>query len=323
VKPQEVARLVSENDHALALDFVRTGAAGSVEGIFGPASLTWRIDREAVIFLGAGRALLLQLAHPWVAAAIAEHSKTFADPIGRFHRTFDVVFPMVFGSLDQALAAAWRLHRRHTAIEGRLPEAIGPFEQGALYRANEVAALRWVHATLVETSLMAHDLVLPALSIDERERYWTESKLFGALFGLVPADLPPDWASFAAYGETMARSDLLSVSAAARDIAAQIFFGAPMWLRPPRWYRALTIRMLPERLRMGFGFVFDEHEDKAAERALKWIRRVYPALPARLRTVGPYQEAQARLLGKPEPDWATRRLNQVWIGRPQMGSGPG
>ena len=210
MSPQEVAKLVSENDHALALDLVRAGAAGSVEGIFGPASLTWRIDREAVIFLGAGRALLLQLAHPWVAAAIAEHSKTFADPIGRFHRTFEVVFTMVFGSLDQALAAAQRLHRRHAGIEGRLPEAIGPFDQGSLYRANEVAALRWVHATLVETALMAHDLILPALTADERERYWAESRRFGALFGLAPADLPPDWASFTAYSETMARSDILS-----------------------------------------------------------------------------------------------------------------
>jgi hypothetical protein len=89
-------------------------------------------------------------------------------------------------------------------------------------------------------------------------------------------------------------------------------------LRPPRWYQALSVQMLPERLRMGFGFRFDEHERRAAERALAWIRRVYPTLPTRLRTVGPYQEAQARLQGKPQPDWATRWLNRVWIGRPIM-----
>lgn len=145
--------MVSESDLELALDFVRARAAGPVEGIFGPGSMTWRIDREAITFLGAGRALLLQLAHPWVAAAVAEHSRTFADPIGRFHRTFGVVFTMVFGSLDAALTAARHLHRRHTMIVGRLPDAIGPFESGSLYRANEVAALRWVHATLVDTAL--------------------------------------------------------------------------------------------------------------------------------------------------------------------------
>ncbi len=312
-------QLVSENDAAIALDFVRAESAGPVEGIFGPASLTWRIDREAIVFLGAGRALLLQLAHPWVAAAIAEHSRTFADPIGRFHRTFDFMFTMVFGSLDQALAAAGRLHRRHAMIVGHLPEAIGPFDKGSLYRANEVSALRWVHATLVDTALMAHNLVLPALTVDERERYWAESRLFGALFGLAPADLAADWASFVAYNEAMAQSDILSVSTAARDIAGQIFSGGRTWLRPPRWYRALSLQMLPERLRMGFGFPFDARESRAADSALAWIRRAYPTLPARLRTVGPYQEAQARLRGgEPRLDWATRWNNRIWIGRPQM-----
>ena len=183
--------MVSEDDLESALDFVRAWAAGPVEGIFGTGSLTWRIDREAVIFLGAGRALLLQLAHPWVAAAIAKHSRTFADPIGRFHRTFGTVFTMVFGSLDQALAAARQLHRRHAGITGHLCEAVGPFDKGSAYHANEVAALRWVHATLVETALMAHDLVLPALSAEERERYWAESRRFAALFGLTPADRRP------------------------------------------------------------------------------------------------------------------------------------
>jgi uncharacterized protein (DUF2236 family) len=312
--------LVSENDLRLALDSVRAGAAGSVEGLFGPDSLTWRIDREAAVFLGAGRALLLQLAHPWVASAIAKHSATFADPIGRFHRTFDVVFTMVFGSLDQALAASRRLHRRHTMIVGNLPEALGPFDKGSLYHANEISALRWVHATLVETALTAHQLVLPALTVEERERYWAESRLFGALFGLTPADLPADWASFVAYKEAMVESDILSVGTAARDIARQIFSGARPWLRPPKWYQALSVQMLPERLRTGFGFAFDEQEQRAAERALARIRSIYPKLPTRLRTVGPYQEAQARLQGRSHPDWATRWLNRAWIGRPLMTS---
>jgi uncharacterized protein (DUF2236 family) len=316
---RKVAKLVSKNDLDLALDSVRAGAAGSVEGIFGPASLTWRIDREAAIFLGAGRALLLQLAHPWVASAIAEHSRTFADPIGRFHRTFDVVFTMVFGSLDQALAAARRLHQRHAMIAGPLTEAIGPFDKGSRYCANEISALRWVHATLVETALMAHDLVLPALTVDERERYWAESRLFGALFGLTPADLPADWASFVAYNEAMVQSDILSVGTAARDVAGQIFSGARMWLRPPRWYQALSVQMLPERLRIGFGFAFDAHERRAADRGLALIRSAYPRLPTRLRTVGPYQEAQARLQERSQPDWATQWLNRAWIGRPRMG----
>ncbi|MCK1745431.1 DUF2236 domain-containing protein [Bradyrhizobium sp. 139] len=310
--------MVSGNDLESALDQVRAHAAAPLAGVFGPTSVTWQIDREAVIFLGAGRALLLQLAHPWVAAAIAEHSKTFADPIGRFHRTFDIVFAMVFGSLDRALLSSRQLHRRHSMIVGEMPEAVGPFAAGSRYCANDIPSLRWVHSTLVETALMAHDLVLPPLSAEERERYWTESRMFGALFGLTGDDLPADWAGFVAYTTAMTQSDTLTVSAAAREIARQIFDGARPWLRPPRWYRALTARMLPEPLRAGFGFELDERDASSADSALKWIRRVYPKLPDRLRYVGPYQEAQARLRGEPQPDWMTRCLNRAWIGRSQM-----
>lgn len=309
---------MSENDLESALTGVRAQAAGPVAGVFGPDSVTWRIDREAVIFLGAGRALLLQLAHPWVAAAIAEHSKTLADPIGRFHRTFDIVFAMVFGSLDRAMLSSRQLHRRHAMIVGEMPETVGPFAAGSRYCANDIPSLRWVHATLVETASMAHDLVLPPLAVDERERYWTESRTFGALFGLTGDDLPADWSGFSAYTAAMAQSDTLTVSPAAREIAAQIFDGARPWLRPPRWYRALTASLLPERLRAGFGFELDERDAKSADNALRWIRRVYPKLPDRLRYVGPYQEAQARLRGELHPDWMTRCLNRAWIGRPQM-----
>lgn len=310
--------MVSESDLSSTLEVIRASAAGPAEGIFGPASVTWRIDREAVIFLGAGRALLLQLAHPWVAAAIAEHSRTLLDPIGRFHRTFELMFTMVFGSRDGALAAARRLHRRHTMISGMLPEAVGPFAKGSFYSANDVAALRWVHATLVETAAMAHDLILPPLSIEEREQYWAESRLYAALFGLKPSDLPADWSAFAGYNAAMAQSDTLTVSAAAREVAGHIFAGARRWLRPPQWYLSLSVGMLPERLRAGFGFEFDERDRRAAERALKWIRRVYPHLPTRLRYVGPYHEAQARLQGKFRPDLATRCSNRAWIGKPQL-----
>jgi ER-bound oxygenase mpaB/B'/Rubber oxygenase, catalytic domain len=57
--------------------------------------------------------------------ALTMPSKTVDDPIGRFHRTFAVVFTMVFGTLDQALSAARALHRRHAAIHGRLPITVG------------------------------------------------------------------------------------------------------------------------------------------------------------------------------------------------------
>jgi uncharacterized protein (DUF2236 family) len=286
--------------------------------VFGPGSLIWQVDREALVFLGAGRALLLQLAHPWVATAIAKHSTALTDPIGRFHRTFEIVFTLVFGSLEQALATSRRLHRRHAAISGHLPERLGPYAEGSPYLANEVSALMWVHATLVDTALAAYDLVLPPLGTEARARYYAECQLLGTLFGIPREAQPPDWPAFGQYFDAMVGSEDLTVGTAAREISGRVLAGAGR-LPVPRWYRDLTASLMPERLRASFGLPFGKDERRRGMRALRVIRRVYPALPARLRFVAPYHEALGRLSGRCRPDLITQSLNGVWIGRRSMG----
>ena len=106
--------------------------------------MAWRVDRESALFLGAGRAALLQLAHPWVAAALDQHSNLRADPLRRFHSTFRVVFTMIFGTLEQALAASRHLYQLHTSTQGQIPESVAAYRRGSHYEANEVDALRWV-----------------------------------------------------------------------------------------------------------------------------------------------------------------------------------
>ena len=244
--------VVSEAALERLLDEVRNSAAGSAHGIFGPASVSWKVNRESALFLAAGRAALLQLAHPWVAAAIAEHSTTLGDPIGRFHRTFRVMFTMAFGSLEQVLGASRRLERRHSSIRGKLPEAVGRFAEGSPYEANEIAALRWVYATLVDSALVAYELVLPPLSEAEREQYYAESKIMAALFGISGNCLPLHWLEFKTYVESTCESSLLAVGPGTRDMAHQLQRGAGSWLRPPFWYRALTTasaRRVSARLR--------------------------------------------------------------------------
>ena len=313
--------IVTQADLERELVMVRSAAPGGPAGIFGPGSVIWRIDREAAVFLGAGRALLLQLAHPWVAAAIAQHSRSLADPIGRFHRTFSIVFTMVFGTTGQALAAARRLHRRHAAISGTLGENAGAFAAPSPYCANDVAALRWVHATLVETALLAYQLVNPPLSAQDRERYYADARLFAALFGIPQSALPQSWADFARYVDDMFSSDTLAVGNAARSIAAELFCSAGTRLRAPFWYRALTASLLPPPLRDAFELPHGPSELRSVERALTVLRRVHPWVPARLRYVAPYHEALARLAGRNRPAPLTRVLNRFWIGRSSMAIG--
>jgi uncharacterized protein (DUF2236 family) len=308
---------ITEIDLERGFDVVRSKAAGPVDGVFGPGSTIWQVDREALVFLGAGRALLLQLAHPWVATAIAEHSNALSDPIGRFHRTFEIVFTLVFGSLEQALATSRRLHRRHAALSGYLPETFGPYAKGSPYLANEVSALMWVHATLVETALAAHDLVLEPLGTEPRARYYADCQLLGVLFGIPLGAQPPDWPAFARYFEAMVVSEELTVGPAAREIGTRVLAGAGR-VPIPRWYRNVTAHLMPERLRKSYGLPFGEEERRSALRALRLIRRVYPVLPTRLRYVAPYHEALGRLCGRSRPDLMTRSLNRLWIGRECM-----
>lgn len=309
--------LVSRADLESLLASVGRDSADPRSGLFGPGSATWKISRESALFLGAGRAALLQLAHPWVAAAIAEHSTVLNNPIARFHNTFRVVFAMIFGSLDQAFAAARHLHTLHTHIRGQLPEAVAGWPRGAHYEANQIDALRWVYATLIEGAVLAYESVLP-LTAAEREQYYQESRSLAALFGIPLTALPTDWAAFAEYNRCMHESNALGVSPRARAMGQAILSGAGSWIHPPLWFRALTAQWTPPRLRQEFGLDCDDGAtNRALDRARRWLPRVYGTLPAALRFVGPYHEALARLRGRHET-WLTRRNNVFWIGQPEL-----
>ena len=139
------------------------------------------------------------------------------------------------------------------------------------------------------------------------------------MFGIPVEAQPADWQEFPRYVEATIASDQLEVSPAARSIAAGVLAGVgcvPM----PRWYRDLTTALLPEHLRLGYGLPFGPAEEQRAHRAVRVLRRVYPTIPSRLRSVPPYFEARGRLSGRSRPDLMTRALNRLWIGRPSLPS---
>ena len=286
-------------------------------GIFGPQSTSWRINREAALFLGAGRAALLQLAHPWVATALEQHSTLISQPIARFHNTFRIVFSMIFGSLDQAVAAAGHLYSLHTFIRGEIPEQVGAWARGSHYEANDTAALRWVYATLIESAMLAYEFVMPPLPPGERSAYFEETRTLAGLFGLPPSELAGDWKEFRTWSREMERSNLLGVTASARAMAQNLLGGAGSWIKPPFWYRALTTEWLPARFRDEFGLQFGDAEQKAVECATRRLRGIYRMLPSAIRFVGPWHEAQARLRGK-RAGLVAQLSNRFWIGQTRL-----
>jgi uncharacterized protein (DUF2236 family) len=308
---------VTRNDLEALLTKVQLTVRNPAAGIQGPDSVSWKINRESALFLGAGRAALLQLAHPWVAAALARHSSLLQNPIARFHNTFRIVFTMNFGSVSQAFAAARSLHQLHSGIHGELPAPVGRYAQGSRYKANHIPALRWVFATLIDSAILAYECVLPPLTDAERATYYAESKVSAALFGIPASELPDDWAAFNAYFTDTCNSDALGVDVSAISLAHNLLSGAGSWIRPPHWFRFLTAAWMPPRFRAEFELEFGPREERAAQSARNWLPRLYRRLPATLRFTGPYHEARARL-GNRVPGPLTRSCNRFWIGEPLL-----
>src|SRR5438128_8311522 len=110
-------------------------------GLYRPDSVSWRVNRESALLLAGGRALLMQLAHPAVAAGVDEHSDFRRRPLARLLRTLDLYLQLSFGDRGEALAAAQAINHVHHGVHG------------AGYTAVEPSLLFWVQATLIDSGL--------------------------------------------------------------------------------------------------------------------------------------------------------------------------
>lgn len=294
---------------------LRAETADPRAGIYGPASASWRINRESVLFLGGGKAALLQLAHPFVAHGVDQHSQTRTDPLGRFQRTFDNVFAMVFGDLESAIKSSRRVHAIHSRVTGVINEHVGAFTPGSCYEANDEDALMWVHATLLATAVDTYELLVRPLTRADKRAYYRESKRFARLFGISDRVLPGDWEAFGAYYRRMIDSDVIRVGKPARDLAGFLFASPKPWLKPLfGWLEIMTAGLLPPRLRGEFGFDYGPLERIVFDASVAAIRPSYARLPARLRYSPAYVAARRRLAGKTGAD----RVGQ-WIERLALG----
>lgn len=289
-----------------------------VEGIYGPQSMAWKVNRHTTIMMGAGAANLLQLAHPWVTHAIDQHSKTQTEPFARLRRTFLNVHSMIFGNLDQVLDSALRVHNIHAAIVGKVRESAGRTNAGSDYFANQVGAMMWVYATLWVTGLRVHELFNAPLTKAEREQYYQESKLFAFLFGIPESVLPDSWDGFIEYFDGVVNSDLLAVGDVGRQLVEYIF-SMKAWLIPVlNRHKLHTTVLLPERLRREFGFPeLTPRVQASFDFDVKLIGTVMHFAPDNIKYMPPYNEALQRLKGE-KAGMVTRGVNKLIYGQPLL-----
>ena len=226
-----------------------------------------RVSSEAVVLLGGGRALLMQLAMPGVAAGVDEHSDFRRRPLRRLWRTLVLTYGLAFGSPDEVSRSAAAINRAHASV------------RGPGYSARDPRLLLWVYATLVDSAVATYEAFVRPLSAVEREDYYAGSRWVAPLLGLPTSHLPPDWEAFRAYVRSALDTEIRV------DVRATVL--AALVLRPVRWLPApllapmadITSGLLPGELRAAYGL---PEPGRWWDRARRWLPRVRRVAPRRL-----------------------------------------
>lgn len=262
-------------------------AAPDAAGLFGPGSVSWRIDRELVVLAGGSCALLLQAAHPSVAAGVAQHSDYATDPFGRLFRTLTSSFSVVFGTLADASATIRRVNAIHASVRGQRPD-------GAPYSALDPEALLWVHATLVDTALRVYSRFVAPIALDDAQHYHEESARVAVALGVPEDAIPSRLEGLRAWMDAMIASGTVRVTPEARMIARTVLYPTRF---PPRlaWDAAhlVSIATLRPELRRQYGIPWSGARERGMERIAAVSRAVLPWIPPPLRHA-PQARAAAR-----------------------------
>jgi uncharacterized protein (DUF2236 family) len=225
------------------------------DGYFSPDSVIRRIGNRSVLMLGGPRALLLQAAHPLVAAGIVEHSGFAADPWKRLARTMTALYTIVFGTREQANRVGAIVQAVHRPVRGELRADVGSFAAGTPYAADDPELMLWVHGTLVDTGVAMHEAYIGALSREDREAFYRDMSIVARVFGVPEAVLPRTLVDFDELRRELLADGRLAVGDDARAVAETVLRPpVPFALRPA--VRAVTwagVALLPTDVRELYG----------------------------------------------------------------------
>lgn len=265
------------------------GSINDEAGLFGPDSMIWRVNREAVVPLAGTCAILMQLAHPKVAAGVRDHSQFETDLAGRLRRTMALTLAWVFGSRAEAIDAVRVVNRLHDAV------------RGAGYSARDPQLLMWVQATLVYAAIRGYRTLVGPLTDDEADQYYQDTKEIGVLLGIPPEIYPSRLSDFNAYLQKMIDSGEVRVEDDARRMATVLLHPRIPGIPSPAFapVRSLTAALMPPHLREQYGLRWRRIDRMAVATVEAVLPRLLRVMPESVRYVPPARHAYRRLRLQP------------------------
>ena len=245
------------------------------------------MNAERLVLLGWSRAILLQLAHPLVAAGVAEHSGFRASPlaaVSRLHHTVRSMLALTFGDADSRERALSAIRSIHQRVNGQLPDTVGPFPAGTRYSAEDPALVLWVHATLLDSVPLLFGLLVRPLTEAERDAYCDEAAPVAIALGAREREVPRRWSELTQYLDGMYRSGAIVVSPTARALARAVMTppGATL-VAPAAWINdLLTTGLLPEPIRAQYGFAWTQRRERALSTLVRIVRGGRAVAPSRV-----------------------------------------
>jgi uncharacterized protein (DUF2236 family) len=236
--------------------------------------------------------LLLQVAHPTVAAGVHDYSDFEQRPWERLMRTLDYVTLLAYGGRE-AVAAGRRLRALHKGFRGVKPD-------GERYYALQPSAYAWVHATVLDSYVAGHRHFGRPMTLSQTERFYSEYRGLGRLVGVRERDLPPTWSAFRRYFNEMVETELVRTDSVDRVLASVTKATPPPLPLPDLLWRTIRfpaqralwlggIGLVPSTLRKRLGIRWWA-TDEAAFRTLGALTRgATPVMPERLKMMGPAQ----------------------------------
>ena len=161
-------------------------------GLFGPASLTWRVHSDPLMGIATLRALALRAFHPEGLAAVYAMTRHADDIWQRVARTLRYISTVTFGTTVEAVMAGARARAIQAQVSGRAAD-------GRSFRGDDPDLMLWVHCCHVSSVL---DVVRRGglqLELADQDGYLKEQLRAATVWGLEPEEVPASRSELAAY----------------------------------------------------------------------------------------------------------------------------